>query len=596
MNTKNAILACGAVLLAGFFSWAALAASNLTREALYDEARGKIRMELATMRALRAQAREVIRPKATALIGPDGFVPDLQSTSLLANAVSNRLLGPDRAQTSFRTASIKPRNPKNLANEAETEIITLLDSMEKAAGEDPIWEGMRLIDGTEHLVAAVGEVNRPSCLKCHGRPEYAPQGLRELYPPDKDKGFGRLQERVESATIVTLPLAPLAAKAGEVARAVAGIGLAAFLVGLAGLSLALNRIFRPLAQVTHLTRLAAEGRVEEAARLARDQDEKDATAPGLLRSGPEARELRQAFGNMADGLTALLAGMREAGLGVVAGAGQIGTQAQGLEASVGLQASSANEVTATSRQISRTAAELAETMARVGTTVGEAASMAEDVREGVGQREATLRELITTTAQISQRLAVINDRATNINSIITTIAKIADQTNLLSLNAAIEAEKAGDFGRGFAVVAREIRRLADQTALAAEDIESMVQEMHSAVAQGVMEMDKYQEGVRGSVEMVVNVGHRLEEIMAKVGGLGPQFETVTGGVDTQAMSAEQISQAMASLAETVMNTSQAVRAFKSITEKLGQSAETLRREVDRFGSAEPGPGEPGPGE
>jgi methyl-accepting chemotaxis protein WspA len=111
-----------------------------------------------------------------------------------------------------------------------------------------------------------------------------------------------------------------------------------------------------------------------------------------------------------------------------------------------------------------------------------------------------------------------------------------------------------------------------------------------------MEMDKYQEGVRGSVEMVVNVGHRLEEIMAKVGGLGPQFETVTGGVDTQAMSAEQISQAMASLAETVMNTSQAVRAFKSITEKLGQSAETLRREVDRFGSAEPGPGEPGPGE
>ena len=80
----------------------------------------------------------------------------------------------------------------------------------------------------------------------------------------------------------------------------------------------------------------------------------------------------------------------------------------------------------------------------------------------------------------------------------TTITKVADQTNLLSLNAAIEAEKAGEHGRGFAVVATEIRRLADQTAIASYDIEQLVKEMQSAVSAGVMGMDKFSEEVRGA--------------------------------------------------------------------------------------------------
>jgi methyl-accepting chemotaxis protein WspA len=80
-----------------------------------------------------------------------------------------------------------------------------------------------------------------------------------------------------------------------------------------------------------------------------------------------------------------------------------------------------------------------------------------------------MNKLADSTSAISGKLGVISDKANNINSIITTITKVADQTNLLSLNAAIEAEKAGEYGLGFAVVAREIRRLADQTAVATLD-------------------------------------------------------------------------------------------------------------------------------
>ena len=78
----------------------------------------------------------------------------------------------------------------------------------------------------------------------------------------------------------------------------------------------------------------------------------------------------------------------------------------------------------------------------------------------------TMQQLAAATGNVAERLAAINEKASSINAIVDTITKVADQTNLLSVNAAIEAEKAGESGRGFLVVAREIRRLADQTAAA----------------------------------------------------------------------------------------------------------------------------------
>src|SRR5207248_11224302 len=137
------------------------------------------------------------------------------------------------------------------------------------------------------------------------------------------------------------------------------------------------------------------------------------------------------------------------------------------------------------------------------------------------------RQLAESTVSIGSRLAVISERAAGINLVVTTITKVADQTNLLSINAAIEAEKAGEAGLGFLVVAREIRRLADQTAVATLDIERMVKEMQSSVAAGVMEMDKFSEQVRVGVVEVGRISDQLGQIIAAVQVLTERFDQVT---------------------------------------------------------------------
>ena len=141
-------------------------------------------------------------------------------------------------------------------------------------------------------------------------------------------------------------------------------------------------------------------------------------------------------------------------------------------------------------------------MQEVSGVADDSASLAAKGQSSLSRMEDTMRHVMDAAAGINDKLGVLNEKAGNINQVVTTITKVADQTNLLSLNAAIEAEKAGESGRGFSVVATEIRRLADQTAVATYDIEQTVKEIQSAVTAGVMGMDKFTDQVRRGMQEV----------------------------------------------------------------------------------------------
>lgn len=338
-----------------------------------------------------------------------------------------------------------------------------------------------------------------------------------------------------------------------------------------------RRLTGPLELATGLAQTIATGDLQQSREeLAKTQ------AAEILRSGDETGKLLQAFETMTGNLDSLIGQVHRSGIQVTTSATEIAASARELEATVAQQAASTTEVTATSREISATADHLAQTMDGVNVSLNETIGMAEAGRSDLTQMEAGMRELVRATSSISSKLAVINDRANKISHVVTTINKISDQTNLLSLNAAIEAEKAGEFGRGFSVVAREISRLADQTAIATQDIQQVVSEMQTSVSTGVMEMDKFTDEVRRGVDTMAAQSGQLARIIDQVRLHGPQFTAVKDGMYGQSQGAQQISEAMVQLSAAAGQTKESLHEFKLATEQLNEAIAGLQSEVSRF--------------
>ncbi|MCJ7809476.1 MAG: methyl-accepting chemotaxis protein, partial [Desulfobulbaceae bacterium] len=225
---------------------------------------------------------------------------------------------------------------------------------------------------------------------------------------------------------------------------------------------------------------------------------------------------------------------------------------------------------------------LKETMQQVAARSQETAGFASSGQSNLARMEEAMDNMEKASGSISGRLQTINEKAENITNVVVTITKVAEQTNLLSLNAAIEAEKAGEYGRGFNVVAREIRRLADQTAVATLDIEQMVQEMHAAVSAGVMEMDKFIGEVKRSSEDVGKISGQLARIIEQVQALSPSFENVNVSMGQQSGNAQAINISMVALSEEMRETLDSLSETYSAIEQLNEAAKGLHDEVSRF--------------
>jgi len=292
--------------------------------------------------------------------------------------------------------------------------------------------------------------------------------------------------------------------------------------------------------------------------------------------------LSDGLNRLADDLSQLVGQVQRSGIQVNTTATQIAANAKEQQSTAHEIAATTAEIGATSKEISATSKELVKTMNEVNQVAEATAGLAGSGQSAISRMESNMRQIMEASGSITAKLAVLNEKTTNINSVVTTITKVADQTNLLSLNAAIEAEKAGEYGLGFAVVAMEIRRLADQTAVATYDIEKMVKEMQSAVSTGVMGMDKFSEEVRRGVEEIRQVSTHLAQIIHQVQTLTPRFQTVNEGMHAQATGAQQISETLTQLSEAAQQTAESLRQSNLAIDQLNGAARGLQTSVARF--------------
>jgi methyl-accepting chemotaxis protein len=307
-----------------------------------------------------------------------------------------------------------------------------------------------------------------------------------------------------------------------------------------------------------------------------------ATPIAPSRRRDEASVLLRTIESMRRGLAGLVGRVKLAAISLHTATTEVAAAGRQQEQAAADFEHSAAEIGSAVHQISRTSEALVAAVVEVRTATDEAATLAEQGRGSLAGMRQSMGGLEEGTGSIAERLAAINERAVGINRIVTTIAKVADQTNLLSVNAAIEAEKAGEHGRGFLVVAREIRRLADQSAAATVDIERMVGQMQSAVSAGVMEMDRFAELVRSGCGETEAIGSQMERIIEQVATAAARFATLDEGVRQQSAGAEQIDGAMARLRDRAREGAESVREFANASEELQRSLASLRSVIDAF--------------
>jgi methyl-accepting chemotaxis protein len=296
----------------------------------------------------------------------------------------------------------------------------------------------------------------------------------------------------------------------------------------------------------------------------------------------EIGQLGNTINRLVVGQRQVLDQIRRAGIQVTSSATELAATSKEQKATLAVQVESTNRVVKSVEEITGVSENLQRTMQQISAMSAETLEFARQGQADLQRMQAVMPQLEDASRAISAKLEAIDEKTENITSVVTTITKVADQTNLLSLNAAIEAEKAGEYGRGFTVVAREIRRLADQTAVATLDIEQMVQQMQSAVSVGVMEMDKFIQVVRHNAEDVGNISNQLTRIITQVQKLLPNFEEVSQAMNHQAQRALQINQEMGELDEGMQQTADSLQEAFLAIEQLNDAVRGLQNEVERL--------------
>ncbi|WP_449254596.1 methyl-accepting chemotaxis protein [Bosea sp. (in: a-proteobacteria)] len=347
---------------------------------------------------------------------------------------------------------------------------------------------------------------------------------------------------------------------------VASFALAVILALLCGYLL-FRAVTGPLGELLGIVELMRRGDFSQRLTLAR-RDEFSTLADGV--------------NAMADDLAGLIGQVQRSSIQVNTSITEVAATSKEQQATASEIAATTTEIGATAKEISATSNELVRTMDEVSEVAEQTAKLAGGGQAGLSRMESTMQQVMEAAGAINAKLAILSEKAGNINQVVTTITKVADQTNLLSLNAAIEAEKAGQYGRGFAVVATEIRRLADQTAVSTYDIEQMVKDIQSAVAAGVMGMDKFSEEVRRGMQDVQQVGGQLSDIIERVQGLVPRFEVANEGMQAQAAGAGQISEALVQLGEAAQQTVESLQQSTLAIDELNQVSTGLRGSIARF--------------
>ena len=233
-------------------------------------------------------------------------------------------------------------------------------------------------------------------------------------------------------------------------------------------------------------------------------------------------------------------------------------------------------------EMSSTAQEVASSAANAATATSAASHEAADARGVVATATRSINDLVGEVDQASQVIAQLEQETSKIGSVVEVIRGIAEQTNLLALNAAIEAARAGEQGRGFAVVADEVRSLAGRTQQSTLEINSMLQRLQAGVAQAVQVMDTSQARSQQTVQETGKIAHSLDGVASAVDTINDMNLQIATAAEEQNAVSEEINRNLVAIQHIVEQLALAAEDSERSTRDLADTGHQLNDLVSRF--------------
>lgn len=296
----------------------------------------------------------------------------------------------------------------------------------------------------------------------------------------------------------------------------------------------------------------------------------------------EVGTLLTATSNMSEKLRAMLSELKITSDTLASASQQLSASSEQMSRGVLEQSGRSSQIATSSTEMSQTVIDIAKNASSIASSAVETAKTAKTGEEIVDKAVQEVKAIAQTVSESAGLMTSLGDKSKQIGDIVNVIKDIADQTNLLALNAAIEAARAGEQGRGFAVVADEVRKLAEKTSKATSEIASMIGAIQSEVQKAVSSMNEGTKRVEIGVEYSSNAGKALREIVKSVDNLQSMVQQIASATEEMSSVSEQISSDIETIATVARETSTSSEQIAESSSDLARLATKLSDLVRQF--------------
>lgn len=326
-------------------------------------------------------------------------------------------------------------------------------------------------------------------------------------------------------------------------------------------------IGRPVINVVEASREIAEG---------------DLTRRIVVKGGDEMGLMAETLNCMIEKLNSFFASITENITRIKGQSERLSDFSEHMQAGIRQQSSQIEQVASAATEMSQTIIDMAQNASNSSESARNSYDTAQKGMNAVREVVESIQSLAEEIEDASARLQMLGKRSEEIGEILMVIQDIADQTNLLALNAAIEAARAGEQGRGFAVVADEVRKLAEKTAQATDDIAGRIKAIQGETEMTITVMKRSTESFRASVEKANNAGDALNEIVDSSRQVMDMVQRIATATEEQSSAAEQVSQSMEVVAGIVKDNASQVDSLKELSDELLNIANKLSEQISHF--------------